>query len=126
MSTSLEGWYGTNHSTVGVFERFIQSCCRLALVRVSVLGMATRKIASCIAPRFPLLDAAGIGDAEVIGFEQVDGDFHKVYFRDVEIGEFDAEALRFRPVQVLDDEWMFGVNFRQAGSSSIWITSDCR
>ncbi|MGB0122386.1 MAG: hypothetical protein WA419_11740 [Silvibacterium sp.] len=41
------------------------------------------------------------GDAEVIGFEQVDEDFYKVYFRDVEIGEFDAEALRFRPVQVM-------------------------
>lgn len=38
---------------------------------------------------------------EVLGFEQVDQDFYKVYFRNVEIGEFDAEALRFRPVQVL-------------------------
>ena len=38
---------------------------------------------------------------EVLGFEQVDEDFYKVYFRDVEIGEFDAEALRFRPVQVM-------------------------
>ena len=27
--------------------------------------------------------------------------FYKAYFRDVEIGEFDAEALRFRPVQVM-------------------------
>jgi len=27
--------------------------------------------------------------------------FYKVYFRDVEIGEFDAKALRFRPVQVM-------------------------
>src|ERR1039457_6350883 len=36
---------------------------------------------------------------EILGFEQVDEDFYKVYFRDVEIGEFDAEALRFRPVQ---------------------------
>jgi transposase InsO family protein len=38
---------------------------------------------------------------ETLGFEQVDEDFYKVYFRDVEIGEFDAEALRFRPVQVV-------------------------
>lgn len=38
---------------------------------------------------------------EILGFEQVDEDFYKVYFRDVEIGEFDAEALRFRPVQVM-------------------------
>jgi len=38
---------------------------------------------------------------ETIGFEQVDEDFYKVYFRDVEIGEFDADALRFRPVQVV-------------------------
>ena len=36
---------------------------------------------------------------EILGFEQIDEDFYKVYFRDVEIGEFDAEALRFRPVQ---------------------------
>jgi hypothetical protein len=36
-----------------------------------------------------------------LGFEQVDEDFYKVYFRDVEIGEFGAEALRFRPVQVM-------------------------
>jgi hypothetical protein len=34
-------------------------------------------------------------------FDQVDEDFYKVYFRDVEIGEFDAEALRFRPVKVM-------------------------
>ena len=38
---------------------------------------------------------------EILGFEQVDEDFYKVYFRNVEIGEFDAEALRFRPVQVM-------------------------
>jgi len=38
---------------------------------------------------------------EVLGFEQVDEGICKVYFRDVEIGEFDAEALRFRPVQVI-------------------------
>ena len=38
---------------------------------------------------------------EVVGFEQVYEGFYKVYFRDVEIGEFDAEALRFRPVQVM-------------------------
>jgi hypothetical protein len=35
---------------------------------------------------------------EVLGFEQVDEDFYKVSFRDVEIGEFDAEALCFRLV----------------------------
>ena len=38
---------------------------------------------------------------EFLGFEEVDEDFYKVYFRDVEIGEFDAEALRFRPAQVM-------------------------
>ena len=38
---------------------------------------------------------------EILGFEQVDEDFHKVYFRDAEIGEFETEALRFRPVQVM-------------------------
>jgi hypothetical protein len=29
---------------------------------------------------------------EVLGFEQVEEGFYKVYFRDVEIGEFDVEA----------------------------------
>ncbi len=38
---------------------------------------------------------------ETLGFEQVDEYYYKVYFRDVEIGEFDADALRFRPVQVM-------------------------
>jgi len=38
---------------------------------------------------------------EILGFEQVEEEFCKVYFRDVEIGEFDAEALRFRPVRVM-------------------------
>jgi hypothetical protein len=38
---------------------------------------------------------------EILGFEQVQEDFYKVDFWDVEIGEFDAEALRFRPVQVM-------------------------
>jgi hypothetical protein len=31
---------------------------------------------------------------------QVRAIFYRVFFRDVEIGEFDVEALRFRPVQV--------------------------
>ncbi len=38
---------------------------------------------------------------EILGFEQVEEDLFKIYFRDLEIGEFDAEALRFRPVQVM-------------------------
>ena len=38
---------------------------------------------------------------EILGFEQVDENFYKGYFRDVEIGEFDAEARRFRPVHVM-------------------------
>ncbi|MGB0124088.1 MAG: integrase core domain-containing protein, partial [Silvibacterium sp.] len=37
---------------------------------------------------------------EVLGLELADEDFYTVFFRDIEIGEFDAEALRFRPVQV--------------------------
>jgi hypothetical protein len=37
---------------------------------------------------------------EELGFEEVQEEFYKVFFRDVEIGEFDVEALRFRPVQV--------------------------
>jgi hypothetical protein len=35
-----------------------------------------------------------------LGFELVAEDFYKVFFRDIEIGEFDVEALRFRPVYV--------------------------
>lgn len=38
---------------------------------------------------------------EELGLELVAEGFYKVFFRDVEIGEFDAEAMRFRPVQVL-------------------------
>jgi hypothetical protein len=38
---------------------------------------------------------------EELGFEQVQEGFYKVFFRDVEIGKFDVEALRFRPMQVL-------------------------
>jgi len=34
---------------------------------------------------------------QVVGFEQFY--FYKVNFRDVEIGEFDAEELRFRAVR---------------------------
>jgi hypothetical protein len=37
---------------------------------------------------------------EDVGFELVAEDFNKVFFREIEIGEFDEEALRFRPVQV--------------------------
>ena len=36
---------------------------------------------------------------EDLGFEMVGEDFYKVFFRDLEIGEFDVEALRFRPVR---------------------------
>jgi hypothetical protein len=38
---------------------------------------------------------------EDLGFEMVAEDFYKVFFRDLEIGEFDVEALRFRPMQLL-------------------------
>lgn len=38
---------------------------------------------------------------ENLGFELVAEDFYKVFFRDVEFGEFEAEFLRFRPLQVL-------------------------
>lgn len=35
---------------------------------------------------------------EELGFEEVEDGFYNVFFREVEIGVFDAEALRFRPV----------------------------
>jgi hypothetical protein len=38
---------------------------------------------------------------EDLGFEMVVEDFYRVFFRDLEIGEFDVEALRFRPMQVM-------------------------
>ena len=38
---------------------------------------------------------------EVLGFEQVDEDLYRVYCWDVEIGEFDADALRFWLAQVV-------------------------
>ena len=37
---------------------------------------------------------------EELGLEEVEESFYKVFFREVEIGEFDVEALRFRPVQI--------------------------
>ena len=37
---------------------------------------------------------------EDLGFELVEEDFYKVFFRDVEIGEFEVETLRFRPVRL--------------------------
>ena len=38
---------------------------------------------------------------EILGFEQVEEGFYRVYFRYVEIGEFDSEALGFRPAEVM-------------------------
>ena len=38
---------------------------------------------------------------EELGLELVMEEFYKVFFRTTEIGEFDANALRFRPMPVL-------------------------
>lgn len=38
---------------------------------------------------------------QILDFERANEGLYKICFRDVEIGEFDAEALRFRPVQVM-------------------------
>ncbi len=38
---------------------------------------------------------------EDLGMELVAEDFYKVFFRDIEIGEFDVEAMRFRPVNAV-------------------------
>lgn len=38
---------------------------------------------------------------EDLGFELVAENFYRVFFRDVEIGEFDGEDLRCRPAHVL-------------------------
>jgi len=37
---------------------------------------------------------------EEIGLEHVGEDLYKVFFHDVELGQFDAEALRFRPARL--------------------------
>ncbi len=38
---------------------------------------------------------------EDLGFEEMDEDFFRVYFRDVEIGELDVSELRFRSVRAM-------------------------
>lgn len=38
---------------------------------------------------------------EELGLEEIEDQIYKVFFREVEIGELDVEALRFRPVQIL-------------------------
>ena len=38
---------------------------------------------------------------EEVGLEEVEDRIYRVFFRDLELGEFDVEALRFRPVQIL-------------------------
>jgi transposase InsO family protein len=38
---------------------------------------------------------------EDLGFEEMDEDFFRVYFRDIELGELDVPELRFRSVRVL-------------------------
>lgn len=70
----------------------ITDACSRYLIRCQIVSRMdlSRVRAICEVFRFEILD-----------FEQVDEDFYKVYFRDVEIGEFDAQALRFRPVQVM-------------------------
>jgi hypothetical protein len=37
---------------------------------------------------------------ENLGFELIAEGFYKVFFREVQMGELDAEALRFRPMQM--------------------------
>jgi hypothetical protein len=63
------------------------------LVLIFVFELATLPAARC---------------QEDLGFELVAEDFYKVFFRNLEIGEFDVEALRFRPVQVLRGSVGFG------------------
>jgi hypothetical protein len=38
---------------------------------------------------------------EDLGFEEMDEDFFRVYFRDIELGELDVAELRFRSVRVM-------------------------
>jgi hypothetical protein len=42
--------------------------------------------------------------SEELGREEVEDRIYKVFFRKVGLGEFDVEALRFRPVQIFDDD----------------------
>jgi hypothetical protein len=38
---------------------------------------------------------------EALGFEEMDEDFFRVYFRDIELGELDVAELRFRSVRAM-------------------------
>jgi hypothetical protein len=38
---------------------------------------------------------------EDLGFEEMDEDFFRVYFRDIELGELDVAELRFRSVRAI-------------------------
>lgn len=38
---------------------------------------------------------------EDLGFEEMDEDFFRVYFRDIELGELDVSEMRFRSVRAM-------------------------
>jgi len=38
---------------------------------------------------------------EDLGFEEMDEEIFRVYFREIELGELDVTELRFRPVRAL-------------------------
>ena len=38
---------------------------------------------------------------EELGFEEMEEDIFRVYFRDMELGELDVTELRFRPVRAI-------------------------
>ena len=38
---------------------------------------------------------------EELGFEEMDEDIFRVYFREIELGELDVTELKFRPVRAL-------------------------
>lgn len=59
------------------------------------------RIESCSdEPVYPVEFISEVLRFEVLGLDPAEEDFYKAVFRDIEIGELDAEALRFRPFQV--------------------------
>jgi len=77
--------------------------CRTLLEYVYPKGFLTRRVNNSgdISWHKDRVFISEVFRFEDLGFEMVGEDFYRVFFRDLEIGEFDVEALRFRPMQVM-------------------------
>jgi hypothetical protein len=78
----------------------------IAIQKPSAIHFCTRNagfsVASGLLQKVPFRNAhpviSEVFRFEDLGFELVAEDFYKVFFRHIEIGEFDVEALLFRPM----------------------------